>query len=56
MSDLRPAGRVEIVVAVEVVVMRCAGMDFVIDLGDMGCRTFLDELSGGGSMRDGESG
>jgi hypothetical protein len=56
LSDLRPPGRVEIVVAVEVVVMRCSGMDLEFDLGGMGCRAFLDELSGGGSMRDGESG
>jgi hypothetical protein len=54
--DLRPAGSVEIVVAVEVVVMSCSGMDFDFGLGGRGGGTSMDEVRGGGSMRDGESG
>jgi hypothetical protein len=55
LSDLRPPGRVEIVVAVEVVVMRCSGMDFELDLGGRDDGTSMEEVRGGGSIRDGES-
>lgn len=56
MSDLRPTGKVEIAVAVEVVVMRCSGMDFEFDLSGRDGGASMDEVRGGGSMSDGESG